>query len=246
MEKNTLIDGIKVFGTIQGVVTLQDVCSIMINHSTKLHIVRHFTRIDEKSRADLIKENDALPQHSVLTDTILDGLLRTAGSKFNPKLQNIDDVVTNLLLWTKTQIENGLEVVWIEFNSLQGKHYTEISFPINSQQKRELGLLENENLGTLGVVLINKENEHFVQKEQRGNGEKADTIILNILKNLNPQGTDIVTIGLVKDPVTHDVGITSIYTSDGKFSPLFPDAEKQSKEEFEYNKNWWDSYAFYK
>ncbi len=246
MSSSFFIDGVKVFGMIRGHVMPEDCQHVRVDRHVRLHVVRHFAQIDKKSREALRMMEANSHELAEITDEVLDQLLQTAGSKFNPKLQDVAAIVTTVLQWTKEQIETGLEAVWIEFDSLPGKYCTQISFPISAEQKTKLGLLESEHVGSLGLVLINKTNEHFVQKEQRGSVESTDSLMLNVIRNLIPEESDLVTVGLVKDPETQSVSLTSMYTGDGKFSPSFPNASTQSREEFEYNKTWWGQHAFFK
>lgn len=245
MERSFFIDGIQIFGEKMCRVTASDVQTIEIVQTNLLHIARHFSHLNESSRKALLRIKPGTSE-SAVTESMLDELLKTAGSKFNPKLQDLHNIVSHLLSYLKQHIKNGLETPWIEFASLPGKYYTEVHFTVTPQQKKELGLLPEEFVGTMGVVLITEKNKKFITKAKRGNAEEADNITLNIIKDVAPPETDTITVCLKKDPQSSAVNLTSIYTSDGTFSPLFPNVSQQSPEEFTYNKTWWQNYAFFK
>ncbi|MBI4836434.1 MAG: hypothetical protein HY817_04205 [Candidatus Abawacabacteria bacterium] len=246
MQDFFIIDDVKVFGRKVDDVAIRDIDNIVITQESLLHVVRHFSQLSQQSRKSLLEKKHDTERQIEVTEKMIDELLHTAGSKFHPQLQDLHYVLSCLLSYTKGHVTAGLKAPWIEFSSLPGEYYTEIHFTITSEQKEELGLSQDEFIGTLGAVPINEENIAFVQPEQRGAGDKADDIIVNIIKELDPPLTDTITIGLAKNPETLVVRLTTIFTSDGKFSPLFPNAEKQSPEEFAYNKQWWEQYAFFK
>lgn len=244
MNGSFLIDDVTVFGTQRGQVSAHDANITKITKSDYLHIIRHFSQLDQKSREELMRTDSLEDTPTPVTNEMIDTLLQTAGSKFNSKLQDLSNVLSLLLSYTKQHIENGLIAPWIEYTAIPGKYFCEISFTITPDQKVLLRLKKTDAVGSKGVVLIDQTNKAFINKEMRGKGGD-DAIQVNIIKDRPAPHTDSISVCLVKEIETLVVQLGSIYTSDGLFSPPFPNAQNQSKEEFAYNQTWWQERAFY-
>ncbi len=239
------IDGVTVFGHQRGTVSVQDLCAIKTSQSDYLHVVRHFSKLDINSRNKLKRQHYTEQSTTQVTDEMIEVLLQTAGSKFNPKLQNLKLVLSLLLSYNEQQIKHGLMVPWIEYTAIPGKYFCEISFTVTAEQKLALGLKPTEEVGTIGVVLVDQENKKLIKKEIRGKGDSNDAKRVNLIKDQPAPTTDIVTVCLIKEIAPLVVRLGTIYTSDGQFSPPFPNLPTQSKEEFSYNKTYWEKRAFF-
>ncbi len=243
-RKQCSVEDITIWGELKGNITNSELNDIVCSYWSIAHCARHFSELDSASRNYLLQPPTAENVSTPLTPEQLKNLMTTAGSKLNPKLNNLIVVIKTLLGFLPEAILNR-ETHWVEFSSIPDSYYAELGLYLDKNKKAKLGLSANEPVGTLGAVFITPDIKPYIKLEQRGQGEESDQIKLNIITNLKPPVSDTITIGLKKDPLSQQVSLTSLYTSDGKFSPPFPN-HRQSPEEFIYNTNWWANYAFFR
>jgi hypothetical protein len=244
MKGTCTVDGITVFGRIVGSVLARDIEHVVIRYEDYVHATRHFSVLNRTSRDFLLSEA-VKNLDPALNEQKIDQLLLTAGSKFNPLLDDLQATIATIISFIPEALSKK-SYSWIQFQSASDKYFTEIYLSLNNTHKKALCLKSSDYIGTLGVTPITKDIEPLLQKETRGQGEETDRLTLHIIHGLKPPTIDTITICLMKDPISEQVFLTGSYTSDGKFSPLFPNADNQSDVEYRYSRDWWDRYAFFR
>lgn len=247
MQPSFVYDGVKIFATRQRNVVSADARIISIPPERELPLLRHFSALDKDTEDEFLGVSRSfLHPRLTVTKEQLENFLHTAGSKFNPRLNDFDTVISKLLSFLEMALEKNIAVPWIEYNSDPGRWHAEIAFMVSLEQKSLLGLTAQDSVGTQGGMLITDDLKPFIHQEPRGSGDPADRMIMNIIQGVVPPQTDIVTVNLLYEPEIFKTTLLSLYTSDGRFSPPFPNAAQQCAEEYNYNKTWWDRHAFFR
>ncbi len=212
------IENIRVFGKKGAQLTSKQIESIQPTLSTQLHMVRHFKSLPEEYLKTL-KLNDEESQR----------LLKTKGSNFYSDLEFVSNplaVIASVKQHTLEMANNG-ELFWIEKKSRKF-----CLFSIDYDQQ----------VGDCGLVKISELTQELQKKikvEKRGDAQGDNYEIKTLKHAMVPTNHVIVELFFTYD---QNVEIGTAYP--GIMAPDQPDKSGQSKEEYEYNCQFWEEHVF--
>ncbi|MFA6132329.1 MAG: hypothetical protein WC702_04725 [Patescibacteria group bacterium] len=236
-------DGIRQYGEKVGVFEQADLESIKITTESLIHIARHLVSLSREAQSRLIGQ-DFLDgsEHRTIDDDFLASQLATAGSKFNPTINNPEKIVSFCLEKIKTILATGQIPFWIK-DPITGNMSVDFRVVVTPEDKDNFGIPVAEKLGTASLVKITPEIADRVSEEWRGAGQAVDRIKVNVVSGVEVPMTDNLIITVKKRPDRPPV----LYTAfTGIATALPPRPSEQSAEALEYNKKWWSDYAFIK
>jgi len=234
------IDGIRFYNETESQVSQSETKQIIVTPASLLHVTRHLTNLSLEARRLLLAIKTS-PDGRVVNEQLINKQLSATGSKFNPKINNPEELLRQCKQIVAKVIESGQVASWLKENDEFLSAHLKIS--LNPEQKQLLGLNTDEPTGDIRVVPITKELQSKVRQEQRGKGEKSDQIIINVISGIEPLPTDNLIISIKKPTSGNPPEFITAYT--GIIVPYLPNLD-QSTKELAYNKDWWSRHAFIK
>lgn len=232
----------RIFRNVIGQVTTSEIEALQPSLESVLHVIRHLQSISSKVEEKLIGQKANTGASIITIDhQYLATQLRVAGSKFHKIIDDPWTVIDLCCQRVIKEIATGKSLPWYE--DTQAKVQTALlTVRANAAEKQALGIPPNEFLGNVGVVEINDKLAPYVQQELRGEGEVTDRIPVNVIKGCQAPETDDYCVYLVRSPLDHACDFGTAYT--GVDTPSLPRTDDQTAEEFAYNQQWWNRYAF--
>lgn len=234
----TIIDGIRRYGETSPV-TEQDVRVFRRTDESYAHIIRHMDSLSREAEKRILgkmimDEGTA----KVVDKELLKKLLDTAVSKFH---KDIDDPLT-IISFAEEHVQEKVKrrerILWQK--TPRGDYFCFLATYISPLEKSFFNLDPDEQLGLCHVVEITEENESRITQELLGTGEKRDQVMMNMLHDTPPPSSTLIIV-LHKPDMTTPATVYTCYT--GIIAPPIPN-QSQTKEEFDYNRVWWDKHAF--
>lgn len=205
--------------------------------SSQIHLLRHFDEISTEYKTYLFKEIQSFNEYTFedeklsvhkeeITEELIEQALSTHGSKFL-----VTDVSTSPLVLlsaiTRHVIhEAALGRVIVHEGIFGPKIVSQVDF--------EIHLGSNT---VIPIATLSEEQRQRVIKKSRGL-IRGDEQTINTISGISPTKTK--TVAFVIEEIAGEVQIVSAYP--GPLAPAFP-SEQQSREEQEYNQQWWDQHV---
>lgn len=234
------IDGVKFFGEVGEAVKPEEIENIKPTLDNELYILKHYNNISEEERERLLgKEAFVNGKKIVVDESFINGQLRTAGSKFNSSIEAFSTPEKALELAKKyllKKIEEGENLQWL----IKGKARDLVTFiDINNEIKEAEGIPLDQKIGASPLVEITPELAENVASEMRGENDRYN---VNKIKGMPAPEIDKLIIALRWYPGQDAPKFNSLYP--GLVAPAFPNKERQTPEEAEFNQKFWDQHAF--
>ena len=232
------ISNVRIYGTILRHVLIEEIAAIIPTPSSELHLLRHYTTVPSDyidsltgKRYEYFDTDKKQLIEKVIDEATIKAALQTKGSKFYSNLGEFSmSTPRELIAVVLTEAEKQAKS--------QQFQWIDCGFTISTF----LNITFDQPVGTSGLVDLRKINREAFQitQESRGEGDQ-DKVVVNIIHGFDPEPTNKVAaqIGYYKERP-----VPSVMTAfPGNFAPDYPFAG-QSIEEYQYNKEFWDSHAF--
>lgn len=237
------VNGVRVFGELAGEIEIDEVRDIKVPPEVVLHITRHLAGLSSEAKARLCQLSIGGPEGQRQVDeAYLQTLLDSAGSKFHQAIDDPDKLIDFCRDKVVQAVSAQADIPWVRIET--GAVRATLQIPITTEDKMRFGIPPEESLGTASVVTITPELEAKVEKEIRGKGDAADNITVNVLRGMPEPPSDNLIVVIQKDTASDPARLYTAYT--GIPAPALPRSEKQSSEQYAYNKEWWNQHAFVK
>jgi hypothetical protein len=195
-------------------VTLQDVSGLTLTLEDELHIARHYQSLPSEYRTRLLDKG--------VDPYALEGAAETVGSKFIalPELETPTLLLEYLKPFLASEVEKS-SFVWQErAQGVVAYFSVDLDRPIGYE-------------GVVSIGSLPADDRQKIQQELR------DQFTVKVIHSYSASQTNIISGILVRD--SHTIRLATAYP--GKTTPDFPE-EASSKEEQDYNKAFWQNYAF--
>ncbi len=229
------IGNLKIFGQKSENVSVSQIESIQSDISTQMHLLRHYNHLENTYLDSLVGKsyNYFNSKTKKFEETIVNHedlltLMKSKGSKFYDSI----GVVSNPIKVVQSVKDNSVKLV--ENNTLvwiKKKNQLICMFTIYFDQIiGECGLAKLSDLS--GNV------QATMKVEQRGASHTVDYKINTVISPMILTNCLVVQLKKLDNSVSVDTAFPGI------LSPDDPDISTQSKEEYEFNKSFWENHVF--
>lgn len=235
--KHFTVNRVLVFGNSYATFQLKDMEKFVVNPTCEFHILRHFTTIDARYAKTLTgKEyfffdyNKNAYAKSVITPQDIQIALQTKGSKFSPNILGLK-TPKEVLARVRLELEKKIRskgIGWVE-----KEEYASAKFAFNNE--RAVG-----DKDVVAISTLTKAEKARVQKTPRSDDGSEKSVIMNTITGVRKSKINTVSVEIVKTDALPFYFVTAY---PGVLGPDFPHAS-QSKDEFAYNKKYWDNHVF--
>ncbi|MFA4880634.1 MAG: hypothetical protein WC650_03345 [Candidatus Doudnabacteria bacterium] len=233
------IDGVKFFGDKGERVNPEHIKMLQDDPSNWFYLLKHFSSLSPEERNLLVGQKIMFRgREIVITDELIDQQLNTAGSNFTggiPALASPRLVFAFAKKYSLRIITASEEYYWIVKSGCKDCTF---ALQIDEGIKKTEGIPVSQKIGECPVVKITSQNSRLVFREQRG---ANDLYEVNKIRGIPVPGIDQLIVVLRWYNNQPAPRFNTVYA--GFVSPPFPD-KRQTSEEFEANKLFWDQYAF--
>lgn len=232
------IDGVKFFGDKGERVNPEHIKMLQDDPSNWFYLLKHFSSLSPEERNLLVGQKIMFRgKDIVITDELIDQQLNTAGSNFTGGIPALASPRL-VFAFAKRYLLQSIIVQQHYWLIKAGCKDCTFVLQINEAIKKAEGISVSQKIGKCPVIKITPQNAHLVFREQRGANDLCE---VNKIRGIPVHGINQLIVVLRWYNNQPAPRFNTVYA--GFVSPPFPD-ERQTSEEFEANKLFWDQYAF--